>query len=131
MSDFDTKDRAVIGWAVPPDERARLLQRFPPRYERVVADHVTLRARVPEETPPPPPATGRIVGQADDGEGVQALVVEVDGETARPDGGTYHITWTLGPTRTAKQSNDVIAERGWTALDEAVEVRLEPARFLG
>jgi len=131
MTETETSRRAVIGWAVPPEERERLLAMFPPRYERVVADHVTLRSRVPVDTPPPEPATGRIVGVADDGEGVQAYVVEVDGETARPGGGTYHITWSLGPTRQARQSNDVIADGGWTALDEAVEVRLDPARFLG
>ena len=116
---------------MPPEERERLLARFPARYERVVADHVTLRARVPGDTPPPHPAVGRIIGEADDGEGVQALVVEIDHASSRPGGGTYHITWSLGATRTARESNDVIAERGWVALEKAEPVRLEPARFLG
>lgn len=131
MTDTETSRRIVIGWAVPAQERERLLAMFPARYERVVADHVTLRSRVPEDTPPPAPAEGRIIGVADDGEGVQAYVVEIDGESARPGGGTYHITWSLAPMRQARQSNDVIAERGWTPIDEPVEVRLEPTRFLG
>ena len=121
----------VIGWLVPREERERLLERFPPRYERTIADHVTLRAGVPDETPPPEAAEARIVGIADDGSGVQALVVEVDGATARPGGGTYHITWSLGLARKARESNDVIAERGFEHLDDPVAVRLEPGRFLG
>ena len=27
------------------------------------------------------------------------MVVELDGTTDRPDGSTYHITWSLGPGR--------------------------------
>src|SRR3546814_9902597 len=50
----------------------------------------------------------------DDGEGLQALIVSIDGSTDRPDGSTYHITWSLDRSRGRKavQSNDVIAERG-------------------
>jgi hypothetical protein len=36
---------------------------------------------------------------ADDKNGLQALLVSVDGETVRPDGGIYHITWSLDPDR--------------------------------
>ena len=34
-----------------------------------------------------------MVGVDDDGAGVQALVVEIGGAARRPDGSTYHITW--------------------------------------
>jgi hypothetical protein len=122
--------RQVIGWVLPASERERLLARFPPRYERPVADHVTLRSGVAEDAPPPAAATAEIIGEADDGEGVQALVVEIDGSAARPGGGTYHITWSLGPMRQARESNDVIAPRGWTPLRRET-VRLEPGRFYG
>lgn len=124
--------RAVIGWLVPAEERARLLDQFAPRYERVVADHVTYKAGVVEDAPPPPaPDTAEIVGVADDGKGVQALVVRLNGTTDRPDGSTWHITWSLGAARKARESNDVIRERGWTDLDAPVPVRLEPGRFNG
>ena len=33
----------VTGWKLPEVERELLLERFPPKYENVVADHVTLR----------------------------------------------------------------------------------------
>lgn len=120
----------VTGWKLPRDTaRDRLLELFPPGYARVVADHVTLQAGASEGTPLPRRVDARIVGQADDGEGVQCLVVEIDGTTDRPDGSTYHITWSLGDGRRAKESNDVLREQGWKPVDKPVPVEIEPAKF--
>jgi hypothetical protein len=57
------------------------------------------------------------------------MVAELDGTTDRPDGSTYHITWSLGPTRKARESNDVLRDQGWEPLPAAVDITLEPARF--
>ena len=65
------------------------------------------------------------MGVADDGAGVQALVVEVGGATRRPDGSAFHIARSLGAGRKAAESNDVIRERGWTATRERHRVRLD------
>jgi hypothetical protein len=120
----------VTGWKLPRDgERERLLERFPPKYERTVADHVTLRAGALENTLLPPEVDARIVGRADDGISLECLVVQVGGTTDRPDGSIYHITWSLGAGRKAKESNDVLREDGWRRLDRAIPVRLEPAVF--
>ncbi len=71
------------------------------------------------------------IGEADDGAGVPAMVVRIDGTTDRPDGSTFHITWSLdkGRGRRAVQSNDVIRERGWKPLPQPVPVTVRPARF--
>ena len=119
----------VAGWKLDAGQRAALLAQFAPKYARAIADHVTLEFDVPASTPLPPPASGRIIGRADDGQGVEAMVVEIDGNTARPDGGTYHITWSLAEGRKPKDSNDVIRERGFELLPESVEIKLEPASF--
>lgn len=119
----------VTGWKLPADERAALLAQFPPRYENVVADHVTLRVGTTAKTPLPRKPAARIVGRADDGRSLECLVVELDGTTDRPDGSTYHITWSLGPGRKARESNDVLRELGWEHLPAPVPVELEPARF--
>jgi hypothetical protein len=111
----------VTGWKLPREERELLLQRFPPEYENVVADHVTLRVGATSEA--------QVVGRADDGKSLECLVVELDGTTDRPDGSTYHITWSFGPGRKARESNDVLRDRGWTRLDAPIPVELEPARF--
>jgi len=120
----------VTGWKLPRDgERERLLDRFPPKYERVVADHVTLQAGASGDTPLPRETEARIVGYGDDGVSLECLVVEIDGTTDRPDGSTYHITWSLGPGRKAKESNDLLRDRGWQRLDRPIAAELEPARF--
>ena len=124
------KPVTVTGWKLSRDDRNVLLQRFPPEYENAIADHVTLRVGATPETPlPRVPASSRIIGRADDGRGVECMVVELDGTTDRPDGSTYHITWSLGPTRKARESNDVLREQGWEPLSAPVDVTLEPARF--
>lgn len=118
----------VAGWLLHPEERNGLMAVFPPAYPEVVAHHVTLRAGVPHGFALPTETEGFVVGMADDGAGVQALVVEIGLTTRRPDGSTYHITWSLGPGRRAVESNDVIRDHGWTA-GEPHRVRLEPKVF--
>jgi hypothetical protein len=119
---------SIIGWKLDRDQRSELLQQFPPHYPEVDADHVTLR-RAPADAPLPEEAEAEIVGRADDGAGVEAMVVRLNGTTDRPDGSTYHITWSLAEGREAKESNHVIAARGWTALDLPMPVMLTPARW--
>ena len=122
------KPGTVTGWKLPPEEREPLLQRFPPKYENVVADHVTLRTGATPDTPLPRQLEARVVGYASD-ESLECLVVELDGTTDRPDGSTYHITWSLGPGRKARESNDVLRDKGWQAIDRPIPIELDPARF--
>jgi hypothetical protein len=117
-----------VGWLVDPGDREALLARFAPRYPLVVAHHVTFKfgdpdAALPTET------SGEIVGEADDGLGVQALVVRIGGTTTRPDGATYHVTWSLADGREARESNAVIDERGWTGILSPARVGLHPQGF--
>ena len=119
----------VTGWKLGASDREMLLRQFPPRYENVVADHVTLRVGATGETPLPPKPVAEVVGRADDGVGLECLVVSIDGTTDRPDGSTYHITWSLGPTRKARESNDVLRDKGWDYLERPFAIDLEPARF--
>jgi hypothetical protein len=123
------KGDGVIGWKLDREQRKELLQQFPPRYGEVDADHVTLRTEVAQDAPLPEETQGEIVGRADDGDGVEAMVVAIGGTSDRPDGSVYHITWSLGPGRKAQESNDVLAARRWTAFDLPMPVKLEPARW--
>lgn len=117
----------IIGWKIDARDRQALLRRFPPTYARIVADHVTFgrgrNLQLPEIE------TAEVVGRADDGNGVEALVVTLDGSSDRPTGGTYHITWSLEPGRKPVESNDVIASCGWQPVGETATVRLAPSRW--
>lgn len=121
----------AIGWKLDEAERSSLLDRFPPLWPDVIADHITLASGVPQDAPLPEPQQAEIVGSISDGEGLQALIVVVGGMSGRPDGGTFHITWSLDRSRgrQAVQSNDVIADLGWRRLPEPVPIRTIPARF--
>ena len=83
----------------------------------------------PPPSGPPPPALpdashATVTGRADDGEGVEALVVEIAGSSDRWDGGAYHVTWSLAEGREAVESNAVIARCGWAAVEGRQQVRL-------
>jgi hypothetical protein len=119
----------VIGWMLDRRERAELLERFPPKYRNQIADHVTLAVKAAKDAPLPQENEGEIIGRADDGRGVEAMVVRIAGTSDRPDGSIYHITWSLEDGRRAKESNDVIAAQGWVEMDEPVPVTLQPARW--
>ncbi|WP_298286319.1 hypothetical protein [Novosphingobium sp.] len=116
----------TIGWKLTRDCRAALLADLPPTYPRVIADHVTLA--VDGKDAPTPVETAVIIGRSDDGKGVEAMVVALNGSTARPDGKIWHVTWSLADGRTARESNDVIAALGWTEI-EGRPLVLEPAAW--
>lgn len=120
------KPGTVTGWKLDRTVREQLLRDHPPRYPEVVADHCTLKVGGTEL---PAEVKAAIVGRTDDGNGVEAMVVTIDGSVDRPDGSIYHITWSLGPGRKARESNDVLKERGWHEFDHPIPVTLVPARF--
>ena len=119
---------SVIGWKLDRAQRDQLLEHFPARYADEIADHVTLRTDA-AKVPLPEPVEAAIVGRADDQDSLECMVVTVDGTTDRPDGSTFHITWSLADGRRARESNDVIRTCGWERFDEPVAVTVKPARF--
>lgn len=79
--------------------RNELLGRFPPKFPKVIAHHVTYEFGVPADSELPADAEIKVVGYVQDVEGLEALVVTVDGENRKPDGKFYHITWSLNPDK--------------------------------
>jgi len=120
--------RRIDGLLLPDGERMMLIEHFPPRYARLIAHHVTFKpgtgdARMPDGS------DCAVVGHADDGAGVQALVVAIGGTTDRPDGSTWHITWSLAEGRAARESNDVIAALGWQVVEPPIPIALHPGSW--
>jgi hypothetical protein len=128
-SDRSGSGNSITGWKLDRDQRKELLQQFPPRYRQIDADHVTLKVRASRDAPLPEETHGEIVGKVDDGRGVEAMIVSIGGTTDRPDGSTYHITWSLEPGREARESNDVLRSENWVIFDLPMPVKLAPARW--
>jgi len=118
----------IVGWKLDRAEREELLRQFPPRYSNVIADHVTLRTNAARDELPDP-VEAAIVGRADDKDSLECLVAMINGTVNRPDGSTFHITWSLDKGREARESNDVLEEYGWTRLGEPIAINVEPARW--
>lgn len=118
------------GWLITDEDKAKLMEIFPPSYPNVIAHHVTYKFGVPENSPLPDSKKGVVIGIADDNEGIQALVVAIDDDIRRPDGSVYHITWSLDKEAGYKpvDSNDLIKIHGFEDSDP-VEIDLVP--FIG
>jgi hypothetical protein len=123
---------AYSGWLLSDSERSRLLALIPGKYPDVIAHHITLEHGSPKKLILPPDVSAVIVGYADDGVGVEAIIVRIDGTTTRPTGGVYHITWSLDRAAGAKpaDSNRVITLNGWVPLVTTVPITVEPLIFL-
>lgn len=97
------------GYLLTEKTRNLLLAQFPPKYEKVVANHITESFGVPSNTAPPEmPESVAVIGYIDSGDGVEGLLAEVNGSTDRPDGSMYHITWSLGNGRKAVETNKYV-----------------------
>jgi hypothetical protein len=121
---------AYSGWLLPQSERAKLLGLIPAVYPDVYAHHVTLELGAYDKLATPDWVTAEIIGFADNNDGVQALVIRINGSTERPMGGTFHITWSLDTSKGYKpvDSNRVI-EDGWTPLVLVTPIEVEPRVF--
>ncbi len=93
------------------ESRSILEDKFPPKYDKFIGHHVTIEFGVPSDTPLPEPASVKLLGKKDSGDGLEVIVVSVNGDVKRPDGGIYHITWSLDPDKYApKDSNDLLSD---------------------
>lgn len=107
-----------LAYEVPDNARQRLSVLFPPKYPEFVGRHITSAFGVsnPGELATPN-AHIKVIGYVEE-DGLEALVVEVNGSKRRPDGKIYHITWSLDRSKGKKpvMSNDLIAQRNWVAV---------------
>ena len=103
---------SYIAYELSSASRTELEQLFPPKYPEFIGHHITHEFGVHNDHQLPIDTTSiRVVGYADDGESIEALVVDIDRNSTRPDGKTYHITWSLDRTKGRKpvDSNKLIS----------------------
>jgi hypothetical protein len=107
-----------VGWLLPEHERTKLLEIFKPSYPDVIAHHVTFKFGVKQGYSLPTQTHGEVVGVADDGDRVQALVVTVGGDVYNADNRIMHITW-----------SHVIGDGNFTRLEQKIPIQLVPMFF--
>lgn len=97
------------------NSRKKLVERFPPKYSKFIGHHITIQFGGKPELPPD--ASIKVVGYVDSGDGLEALVVSVDGSSKRADGSIYHITWSLEPDiYKPVDSNKLLARKRYTLI---------------
>lgn len=106
--------------------RKTLMDIFKPKYSRIVAHHVTVQFGNVTENSVPDAADIEVVGYIDSGDGLEALVVSVNGAVDRPDGSVYHITWSLQNGYKPVDSNKVIKKYGYEYLVEPISIETIP-----
>lgn len=117
---------------LPQETREALLRQFPPAYPEVKADHITHRVNVSDHDDLFVPGEILVTGVVDDDNGMQVLVVSVDGETHKPDGRPYHITWSFDPDRDvppALRGGEGRAEASFNPASSAAESVRYKAKF--
>ena len=105
--------------------KASLIEKFPPKYSRVLCDHVTIEFGVTKTTCMPSDTTLEVIGYVDTGDGLECFLVRVNDSIERPDGKYYHITHSLDPTKYKPvNSNTVLKEHvvnsTYIAFDDSV-----------
>ncbi|MBI3442070.1 MAG: hypothetical protein HY052_09780 [Proteobacteria bacterium] len=138
-----------MAYVLAEETRQKILETFPPKFPRVIAEHITHSFGVGADQPLPPSAKIEIYGYACT-DGIEALAVAVNGIKNKPDGKPYHVTLSLDPAKTAPpefdpnpnpakrkaqnykpaHSSALIATRaGWQEVAVPIEVRAVPRFF--
>lgn len=110
--------------------RAMLAEQFPPRFQKFVGHHVTVKFGASDKDPLPPVGKYEVVGHTQiaerrpGGSGIEALVVAIDGNINREDGEVYHITWSHGPGYAPKDSKELV-KHGFKTTDH-ININMVP-----
>lgn len=109
---------------ISDSSRSQLARIFPPKFPEFIGHHITYKIGVKSDQPLPEAESFTVIGYACDDDGIEALVVEVDGTSTRPDGKTFHITWSLDRSAGFKpvNSNDLIAAHGYDKISNPINI---------
>lgn len=130
MRVIELLSESYIAFELDGKSRRKLVQRFIPKYPDFMGYHITYKLGSKKDKLPGMPKTIEVIGYVDDGDGLEALVVAVNGKTVRPDGKTYHITWSLDRSKGKKpaHSNKLITEKGYIDINP-IRIGAKPALF--
>lgn len=111
MLSFESFTRSgYLAYTLSTASRTALLQHFKPKYPEVICEHVTYKFPAKSTDELPPAAKEAHVIGYENGDGIEAIVVEINGSKTRPDGKLFHITLSLDRAKGKKpvHSNDLV-----------------------
>jgi len=115
-------------YVLSEQSRKQLAEVFPPKFSDHIGHHITIAFGVPKGTETPKqPTDVKVIGYVCDDEGLETLLVSVDGSAARPDGKTFHITWSLERDKFKPKDSNELIEHGILQLGPIVPITVTPA----
>ena len=118
--------KGYAGYALDTSSRKKLVDKFPPRFSKLIAHHITTSYGVTADAIPPA-ANAYVVGYAS-ADGIETLIVKINGSTKRVDGADLHITWSLDPSKRKPVDSNKVIRNGWTAVSP-LRIRVTPQFF--
>lgn len=103
---------STVCYEIDKESKAMLMKMFPPKYPEEKYDHITVCMGGLYAIPPKPAKKVEVVGIADDGNGIEVLIVKINGSPTRNDGKSWHITASYDSSKLAPASFDVFAKPG-------------------
>lgn len=103
---------STVCYEIDKDSKAMLMEKFPPKYPEAKYDHITICMGGLGAPLPEPAEKVEVVGIADDGNGLEALIVKVNDSATRKDGKVWHVTASYDPSKLAPAAFDVFAKPG-------------------
>lgn len=107
---------STICYKIDEASKAMLMEKFPKKYPdptpKEAYDHVTISMGGIGAPLPEPAEKVEVVGIADDGNGIEALIVKVNDSATRKDGRVWHITASYDSSKLAPAAFDVFAKPG-------------------
>ncbi len=103
---------STICYEIDKDSKAMLMEKFPPKYPEAKYDHITICMGGLGAQKPEPAEKIEVVGTADDGNGIEVLIVKVNDTALRKDGKPWHVTGSYDPSKNAPAAFDVFAKPG-------------------
>jgi len=103
---------STVCYELSKESKAMLKAKFPPKYPDVRYDHVTIEMGGLGAHLPEPAQKVEVVGIADDGNGIEAFIVRVNGTPMRKDGRAWHITASFDSSKNAPAVFDIFSEPG-------------------
>lgn len=121
--DRGPKGNVYRAYTLTPADKAALLRRFPPTHPRVIADHISAQSLQHMHLVKDGPATGEVIGTFDK-DGMQALIVRVNGSETTASGAPFHVSWSTDFGKHSREIGPAIARLGFERLAEPVPLDL-------